>query len=61
MGAMSVFWRQYDVTTFITDEVFIVWRNQEELAFTKSPYATLFGQIILPAFPPLYVNLSDSR
>ena len=56
MGMMSVFWRQHDVTTLIADKVLIIWRNQEKLAFTKSPYTTLFGQIKLPALPPLYVN-----
>ena len=56
MGTMPVFWRKHDVTTLIADEVFIVWRNQEELAFTKSPYAAFFGQIELPAFPLLHVN-----
>ena len=40
----------------IADEVFIVWRNQEELAFSESPYAAFFGQIELPVFPLLYVN-----
>ena len=56
MGTMPVFWRKHDVTTLIADEVFIVWRNQEELAFSESSCATLFGQLILPAFPLLYVN-----
>ena len=56
MGTMPVLWRKHDVTTLIADEVFIVWRNQKELAFSESPYAAFFGQIELPAFPLLHVN-----
>ena len=56
MGMMPVFWRKHDVTTLIADKVFVVWRNQKELAFSKSPYAALISQIELSAFPLLQVN-----
>ena len=54
---MPVLWRKHDVTTLIANKVFVVWRNQKELAFSESPYATLISQIELSAFPPLHANV----
>ena len=54
MGMMPVLGRKNYITALIADEIFVVWGNQEELATTESPCATIFCQIELPAFPPLH-------
>lgn len=56
VGKMPVFSWQHDVATLIADEVFVVWRNQEELATTESPCAALVSQIELPTLPPLHMD-----
>ena len=56
MGVMPVLGREYNVTGLIADEVFVVGRNQEELAFSEASRSAIVGQIELPAFPLLHVN-----
>ena len=53
VGMMPVLGREHDVTGLITDEVFVVGRDQQKLAFTEAPCAAIVGQIehsILPLF-----------
>ena len=56
MGTMSVLWGKDDVAALITDEVFVIRRNQEELASPESTCAAVVCQIELSAFPSLHMN-----
>ena len=53
---MPVLGREHDVTGLITDEVFVVGRNQKELAFSEAACATIVGQIELPTLPLFSVD-----
>ena len=56
MGVMPVLGREYNVTGLIADEVFVVGRNQEELAFSEASRSAIVGQIELPTLPLFNVD-----
>ena len=52
VGMVTVFGRQHDITTLITDKVFVVRGNQEELAFPETSSAATVGQVEIATSPP---------
>lgn len=56
VGMMSVFWKKHDVPALVTNEVFIIGRNQEKLAASESPRAAVICHIELAPFPLLQIN-----
>ena len=49
VGFVFVVRREDNVTAFISDEVFVVGRNQEVFAFAETSGAAIVGQIEFPA------------
>ena len=56
MGTVLVFRREYDVAGLVADKVFVVWRNQEELALPEAPCSTVVRQVEVPASPLLHMD-----
>ena len=53
---MPMFWRQHDITALVTDKIFVVRRNQEELALPEASCATVVLQVEVSAFPTFYMD-----
>ena len=53
---MPVLGRKYDVARLITDEVFVVRRNQEELALSEAACTAIVVQIELSTLPLFNVD-----
>ena len=56
VGMMPVFGREHDVAGLVADEVFVVWRNQQGLAFSEASRAAVISKIILPTLPLFNVD-----
>ena len=50
VGPVPVFHGKHDITALITDEVFIIRRDQEKLVFSEATCAAIVSQIELPSF-----------
>ena len=51
MGAVAVFGWQDDVTAFVADEIFVVWRYQQIFALAETMRAAIIRQVELPTLP----------
>ena len=56
VGMMPVLGREHNVTGLIADEVFVVGRNQEKLAFTQASRSAIVGQIEFSTLPLFNVD-----
>ena len=56
VGMMPVLGREHNVTGLITDEVFVVGRNQEKLAFMEASRSAIVGQIEFSTLPLFNVD-----
>ena len=56
VGMMPVFGREHDVAGLVADEVFVVGRNQQGLAFSEASRAAVISKIILPTLPLFNVD-----
>jgi hypothetical protein len=50
MGFVFIVWQKDDVAALVTDEVFVIRRNQKVFAFTETSGAAIGGQIEFPAW-----------
>lgn len=56
VGAVPVLLWEHDVAALVTDQVFIVGRNQQKLTFPETSCAAIICQVEFTAFPFLHMD-----